>query len=79
MPSQGKAGSKPAGRCGDGCRPRNPESLLPMTELGEKALLPAGLRDVLAPEAAHEAAVVERLIGALAGRGYERVIAAKCL
>lgn len=44
-----------------------------MTELGEKALLPAGLRDVLAPEAAHEAAVVERLIGALAGRGYERV------
>ncbi len=44
-----------------------------MTELGEKALLPAGLRDVLAPEAAHEAAVVERLIGAFAGRGYERV------
>ena len=44
-----------------------------MTELGEKALLPAGLRDVLAPEAAHEAAVVERLIGAFAGYGYERV------
>lgn len=44
-----------------------------MTELGEKALLPAGLRDVLAPEAAHEAAVVERLIGVFAGRGYERV------
>ena len=44
-----------------------------MTELGEKALLPAGLRDVLAPEAAHEAAVVERLIGAFAGFGYERV------
>ena len=44
-----------------------------MTEAGEKALLPAGLRDVLAPEAAHEAAAVERLIGAFERRGYERV------
>ena len=44
-----------------------------MTEAGERALLPAGLRDVLAPEAAHEAAIVERLIAAFEARGYERV------
>ena len=44
-----------------------------MTEAGEKALLPAGLRDVLAPEAAHEAAAVERLIAAFEAQGYERV------
>jgi ATP phosphoribosyltransferase regulatory subunit len=37
------------------------------------SLLPAGLQDVLPPEAAHEAAVVERLIGAFGDHGYERV------
>jgi ATP phosphoribosyltransferase regulatory subunit len=37
------------------------------------SLLPAGLQDVLPPEAAHEAAVVERLIEVFASHGYERV------
>ena len=37
------------------------------------SLLPAGLQDVLPPEAAHEAAVVERLMGIFADHGYERV------
>jgi len=39
----------------------------------ETALLPAGLQDVLPPEAAHEAATVERLMGVFAGHGYDRV------
>src|SRR5690625_7203963 len=37
------------------------------------ALLPAGLQDGLPPDAAHEAATMERLVGALAKLGYERV------
>jgi ATP phosphoribosyltransferase regulatory subunit len=37
------------------------------------ALLPAGLMDVLPPLAAFEAATVERLVGAFARYGYERV------
>ncbi|WP_207459421.1 ATP phosphoribosyltransferase regulatory subunit [Azospirillum sp. SYSU D00513] len=37
------------------------------------ALLPAGLHDVLPPEAAHEAAAVQRLLSEFAGHGYERV------
>ncbi|HKF59930.1 MAG TPA: ATP phosphoribosyltransferase regulatory subunit, partial [Dongiaceae bacterium] len=37
------------------------------------SLLPAGLQDVLPPEAAHEAAVVERLMGVFASNAYERV------
>ena len=37
------------------------------------SLLPAGLQDVLPPEAAHEAATVERLVGVFASHGYERV------
>jgi len=37
------------------------------------SLLPAGLQDVLPPEAAHEAAVVERLMGVFASHAYERV------
>jgi ATP phosphoribosyltransferase regulatory subunit len=37
------------------------------------SLLPAGLQDVLPPEAAHEAAVVERLMAVFASHGYERV------
>ncbi len=44
-----------------------------MNTLGDKALLPAGLQDILPPAAAHEAGVVERLIGAFEGWGYERV------
>lgn len=44
-----------------------------MTDLERKALLPAGLRDVLPPDAAFEAAVVERLLAFFAARGYERV------
>jgi ATP phosphoribosyltransferase regulatory subunit len=44
-----------------------------MTELERKALLPAGLRDVLPPDAAFEASVVERLLAFFATRGFERV------
>ncbi len=40
---------------------------------GENALLPAGLRDVLAPDAAHEAATLERLVEIFDTHGYERV------
>jgi len=36
-------------------------------------LLPNGLHDVLPPEAAHEAAAIERLMKELASHGYERV------
>lgn len=44
-----------------------------MNTLGDKALLPPGLEDVLPPYAAQEAAVVERLIACFAGHGYQRV------
>ncbi len=44
-----------------------------MTEIERKALLPAGLRDVLPPHAAQEAEVVERLIAHFAANGYDRV------
>ena len=44
-----------------------------MTEHGDKALLPAGLLDVLPPQAGQEAAVVARLIACFEGHGYERV------
>jgi len=44
-----------------------------MNDLPHKALLPAGFPDILPPEAGHEAAIVERLMAALAVRGYERV------
>jgi ATP phosphoribosyltransferase regulatory subunit len=37
------------------------------------ALLPAGLRDVLPPDAAHEAGIVERLVACFASHGYQRV------
>jgi ATP phosphoribosyltransferase regulatory subunit len=40
---------------------------------GNQALLPAGLRDVLSPDAAFEATIVARLMGELAAFGYERV------
>lgn len=44
-----------------------------MAETSSIALLPAGLHDVLPPDAAHEAATVERLLGVFASHGYERV------
>ena len=44
-----------------------------MSRSAESALLPAGLQDVLPPEAAHEAATIERLMGLFASHGYERV------
>jgi ATP phosphoribosyltransferase regulatory subunit len=44
-----------------------------MTEFADRALLPAGLRDILPPHAAHEADVVTRLMTYFAGWGYERV------
>ncbi len=44
-----------------------------MTNSAEKALLPAGLQDLLPPDAAHEATVLDRLVAAFASFGYERV------
>lgn len=45
-----------------------------MTEdLPNPALLPSGLTDLLPPEAAREAAVVETMLAVFAGHGYERV------
>jgi ATP phosphoribosyltransferase regulatory subunit len=44
-----------------------------MSDLERRALLPAGLRDVLPPDAAFEAQVVEKLIASFAAHGYERV------
>lgn len=44
-----------------------------MVEGKELGLLPAGLKDVLPPDAAFESAVIERVLAELAGHGYERV------
>ena len=44
-----------------------------MTNSAEKALLPAGLQDLLPPDAAHEATILDRLVAAFASFGYERV------
>ena len=44
-----------------------------MRDTPSKALLPDGLRDALAPDAAHEAAMVERLMEAFGRYGYDRV------
>jgi len=44
-----------------------------MTEFATRALLPAGLRDILPPQAAHEADVVSRLMARFTAQGYERV------
>ncbi len=44
-----------------------------MTDIADKSLLPAGMRDVLPPDAAFEADVVGRLIDRFASHGYERV------
>ena len=44
-----------------------------MSDLPHKALLPAGFHDVLPTDAAHEAAVMERLLAFLSRHGYDRV------
>lgn len=44
-----------------------------MTELERKALLPAGLRDILPPVAGFEAQICETLAASFAGHGYDRV------
>jgi ATP phosphoribosyltransferase regulatory subunit len=44
-----------------------------MTEIADKSLLPAGLRDVLPPDAAFEADSVDRLVDRFVAHGYERV------
>jgi ATP phosphoribosyltransferase regulatory subunit len=44
-----------------------------MTELARRGLLPAGLRDVLPPEADQEASVIQRLMAVCAGHGYRAV------
>lgn len=44
-----------------------------MTNSVEKALLPAGLQDLLPPDAAREAATLERLVAVFESFGYERV------
>ena len=44
-----------------------------MTDFADRALLPAGLRDILPPHAAYEADVVARLMAAFAAQGYDRV------
>ena len=44
-----------------------------MTDLAERALLPAGLRDILPPFAAFEADIVAYVMKVYAGHGYERV------
>jgi ATP phosphoribosyltransferase regulatory subunit len=45
----------------------------PMTDLGRRALLPAGLRDVLPPNAENEAKLIEVMVARTATHGYERV------
>jgi ATP phosphoribosyltransferase regulatory subunit len=44
-----------------------------MSDLERRALLPAGLSDVLPPDAAFEAEMVEKLIASFARHGYARV------
>ncbi|MEE8333812.1 MAG: ATP phosphoribosyltransferase regulatory subunit [Alphaproteobacteria bacterium] len=44
-----------------------------MTDFERKALLPAGLRDILPPDAAFEADIVERLVRLFQAYGYDRV------
>lgn len=44
-----------------------------MTELARRGLLPAGLRDVLPPEADQEASVIQRLMAVCAACGYRTV------
>jgi ATP phosphoribosyltransferase regulatory subunit len=44
-----------------------------MNDLEHRALLPTGLRDMLPPDAAFEAEIVERLVAFLGARGFQRV------
>jgi len=44
-----------------------------MNDAQPRSLLPAGLKDVLPPDAAHEAELATRLLAVFAGHGYERV------
>ena len=44
-----------------------------MNEIENRALLPAGLRDILPPEAGYEAGIRETLVGSFVGHGYDRV------
>ncbi|EDP64737.1 ATP phosphoribosyltransferase involved in histidine biosynthesis [alpha proteobacterium BAL199] len=44
-----------------------------LTELGRRALLPAGLRDILPPSAGNEARLIELLVARTVAHGYERV------
>ena len=44
-----------------------------MTDFFDKALLPAGFSDVLAPDADFEALVLNRLLRCFSGHGYDRV------
>lgn len=44
-----------------------------MSKSGDKALLPAGLQDVLPPYAAQEATVVQTLVDHFAAQGYQRI------
>lgn len=44
-----------------------------MNDAQPRSLLPAGLKDVLPPDAAHEAELAARLLAVFAGFGYERV------
>jgi ATP phosphoribosyltransferase regulatory subunit len=44
-----------------------------MTDKADQGLLPAGLSDVLAPDAAFEASVLERLLADFAAHGFDRV------
>ncbi|MBB3064778.1 ATP phosphoribosyltransferase regulatory subunit [Limibacillus halophilus] len=44
-----------------------------MTEKGEKALLPAGMVDLLPPEAAQESAAISRILDLFSACGYQRV------
>ncbi len=44
-----------------------------MSKASDRALLPAGSRDVLPPEAAHEAEIVARLLARVSAHGYQRV------
>ncbi|MEJ0067607.1 MAG: ATP phosphoribosyltransferase regulatory subunit [Pseudomonadota bacterium] len=47
--------------------------MAPADSEARRALLPAGLRDGLPPDAAQRAAAIERLIAEFSAHGYERV------
>jgi len=56
-----------------GFSPRGARAAPADEDAGRRALLPAGLRDGLPPDAAHRAAVIERLLAEFTAHGYERV------